>query len=223
MSLKEKSLWAWDPKSKRYRNTKTGRFIGFTEMIGLRDKFTQAQADILAQITQKVFDGKINVNTWVRQTRKVIRASYTDMYALAKGGRFQLTQADLQRIEVMVREQYVFLNNFGDALPNMTDGAARARASMYAHGSTSAFEEAKAGSFGIVLPQYPGDGGTRCLSNCKCHWSIVEQKTQIKAYWKLEAGADHCADCLANASNYAPLIFAKSNFTVDDVKELLNA
>lgn len=81
-----------------------------------------------------------------------------------------------------------------------------ARSQMYMNSSREAFERGKTRAHGVPpLPAYPGDGQTRCLTNCKCEWVFEPTETGVNCYWKLNP-AEHCDDCLNNAARWNPLV-----------------
>ena len=54
------------------------------------------------------------------------------------------------------------------------------------------------------MPCYPGDGGTECLSNCRCSWDITQTETAIEATW--EVNAEACPGCVARGERYSPYV-----------------
>jgi hypothetical protein len=77
---------------------------------------------------------------------------------------------------------------------------------MYVNGGTMSFEQGQASAWGLAhsLPCYPGDGGTPCLSNCRCSWEIKETEAAIEATWQVNAEA--CSGCVARGQRYSPLV-----------------
>ena len=55
------SPWVWSVSAHRYRNTRTGRFMGPTEMLGLRDSFMDAQRESAAQLAERLVQGDLDV------------------------------------------------------------------------------------------------------------------------------------------------------------------
>jgi len=84
---------------------------------------------------------------------------------------------------------------------------------MYINSSIQSYERANARARGLPdLPQYPGDGNTRCLTNCQCHLSYEWADGAWLVYWNL-GQAEHCPDCEAMASDWSPLeILAEGEF-----------
>jgi multidrug efflux system outer membrane protein len=73
-----------------------------------------------------------------------------------------------------------------------SEAAARARAAMYAGSIRATYGKARYPG----LSQYPGDGGTRCLTRCGC--SLDERDDGI--HWILDDSIENCEDCQAMAA-----------------------
>jgi hypothetical protein len=113
----------------------------------------------------------------------------------------------------LLREQYRYLDNFIEEIASgkLSEGQIRARARMYIDAAHEAFERARSEAFGLpLMPAYPGDGQSRCLTKCRCNWRHEEVRehgklTGWRSTWQLNP-ADHCDDCVSNAKLWAPLI-----------------
>ena len=202
------SPWVWSQSAHRYRNTRTGQFIGQAQMVGLRDAFLDAQRDAAADLAGRLASGDIPVGEWQRLMRRDVKDSFIDQYVLAHGGRGTMTQSDWGRIGAMVKEQYSYLDGFAKAIENgeLSEAQIRARASMYHDASVQAYEKGHAVMMGVpTLPAYPGDGATQCHGNCRCHWDIRDAEGGWDCYWVIDPGAEHCPDCITNADRWNPL------------------
>jgi hypothetical protein len=203
--------WEWDDRIKRYRDLVSGRFVAAKKLVQLRDTFVERVMSRSDALIDRLAGGEINVQQWVGEMRTLIRKTYMAEAEAAIGGRNAMTSADFGRVGGQLQRQYQYLNNFAEEMRNgkLSPGQARVRARMYINGATQAFERAKTHSAGIPdLPQYPGDGRTQCLSNCKCTWEIVDTETAWECTWSLGI-AEHCDDCVSNASKWNPLMIQK--------------
>lgn len=201
------SPWIWSVAARRYRNPLTGRFIGQTEMLALRDTYTAAQQTNAAGLAQRLIQGDISLGDWQRLMRADVKDSFISQYVLGHGGRGSMTQADWGRLGAMIKEQYRYLDGFAAAIGDgqLTEAQIAARAQMYHGSSTQAFERGSVLSMGAPdLPAYPGDGSTQCLSNCRCHWDVRKTVEGWDAYWILDSGAENCPDCLERAATWTP-------------------
>ena len=205
------SPWQFDDISKRYRNTATGRYMSASQMLGLRDQFVDAMKGKTDALVSRVATGDLTAQQWSLEMRKTIKQSYIDQYVLARGGRQNMTQRDWGIIGNMTRRQYEYLDGLERDIRDgkLSEAQARARARMYIESSTQAYERGATEGRGIPrLPAYPGDGQTQCRANCRCHWSIEDLVDAWACTWVLGI-AEHCPDCVANASRWAPLMMPK--------------
>lgn len=115
------------------------------------------------------------------------RAGVTVDTGLFKG----LSKAERAAIRAAVATQLDYLKAFVAATDDMSDAAVRARSALYAGATRGTYYGARYPG----LSQYPGDGNTRCLTNCLC--SLDERDNGI--YWVLDGG-EHCDDCEAMAA-----------------------
>lgn len=208
-------LWQYDPRSNRYRNLRTGRFIGPAELRELRDAFADALARESDRLAERLVNREISLAQWVTQMRTLVKDSFIAQYAAQVGGLANMTQADYGRIGAMLagrgeRGQYWYLQRFAGEIADgsLTPAQIAARAQMYMGASVQAAEQGRASLLGLRLPAYPGDGTTRCLTNCRCSWRIDDGGLVWYATWVLGM-AEHCADCLTRAKTWAPLVISK--------------
>ena len=103
-----------------------------------------------------------------------------------------LSRAERNDLKARVAEQLKYYDRFAAQAGDMSDAAVAARAGMYAGAVRGTYYGARYPG----LSQYPGDGGTQCLTNCKC--SLDERDDGI--YWILNP-AEHCDGCQTMAAN----------------------
>lgn len=200
--------WVWSESLHRYRNTRTGRFMGATEMVTLRDAYVDAKKVAAADLSARLATGDMTVGQWQKAMRADVKSSFIDQYVMAHGGRGTMTQADWGRVGAMVKEQYRYLDGFAKAVADdtLTEAQIRARAGMYHDSSVQAYEKAAARVRGVPdLPAYPGDGSTACHSNCRCHWDIQEVDGGWDCYWVVMGGKEMCPDCAERGDKWKPL------------------
>ena len=205
------SPWRWLPKAKRYQNTKTGRFIGPKQMEVLRDTFVQAQYAKMEALVDRMDRQQITRREWVTASRDVIRGTLVDLYALGKGGRGAMTQADYGRVGAMAKYHYQKLQGFEADVRDgkLTLSRAKYRAKQYITAVKQAFERGRVASYGIPgLPAMPGEG-SECLYNCKCKWRIVETDTEWLCYWELST-VEHCPTCARRGQMWNPYRIPKT-------------
>jgi hypothetical protein len=206
--------WLWDPKSRRYRSAITGRWLSHVEVADLRTEFAVLQrswADVAAAaLTRRDW----TVRRWELEVRARLKTVYLAEYLLGRGGKAMMTSADYGRVGAMLATQYGFLRGFAVEIQDGTLSEAQiaARTQLYHTSAIQAFERGKAAAYSVdlILPAYPADGGTRCLTNCRCRWSIRETKRAWKAFWRRTKQAESCDDCVARERQYNPYIVTKA-------------
>jgi hypothetical protein len=211
----EPPIWEWNQGSKRYHNKKTGEFIGQKKMVEKRDIFTDRQKSRIAdqELTEKLANGEITIQRWILRQREIVKQTFVDQYVMGKGGRNNMTQRDWGRVGNMLKDQYGYLQNFGQKIADgeLSVAQIRNRSQMYISSSAQAFEKGKSASYGnFTLPAHPADGQTVCGSNCKCQWLITEFDDRWECVWNINESAENCPDCQDNARRWNPLVILKS-------------
>ena len=201
-------LWVWEDDLKRYRETKTGRFIGIQKMQDLRVEFMETQKSIITNLITQYHDKDINIFQFEQGVKDVLKKTYIDMYSMGAGGRNNITQSDWGKIGAMLKEQYGKDGYLKGLLGQVANGEishaqANARLKMYVNSANESLWKGFAKDL-PPLPAYPGDGSTVCLTNCQCEWEIQEAEGGFNCYWRLGA-AEHCPDCLLRADEWNPL------------------
>lgn len=207
----DESPWEWDQPSKRYRNTETGRYMGSRQMLPLRDEFIDAQKAAAGDLADRLAAGEITTNRYVEEMRGLIKTTYLDEYALAHGGRNNMTSRDFGIVGNMCRDQYGYLNNFAGEINagELSPAQIRARGRMYIESASRAYERAAAEVRGIPrLSRYPGSGDTACRANCRCYLEFEESEIEWRVFWRL-SDAEHCEDCVGLAAEWNPLVVLK--------------
>lgn len=208
----KKGDWIWNQLTKRYRNSKTKKTVTSNTILQLRDDFVDEMRDF-SKLTDDLVNSRLTVQEWVFEMRKRVRNVNSAEYMLARGGRNAMFQTDLDALTEIIKEQYGFLQQFGEEVRagNLSASQIKARSELYMEASTRAHEQAKAASFDIELPQYPADGNQICKTRCRCRWEINEKKDTIEAFWLLNVAAKHCDTCLSNAAKWAPYTIVTSD------------
>lgn len=214
--MPDKPLWVWEEGSKRYRDTRTGRFIGIEQMNSLRAVFVDLQKSRLAGLVNVYESGTIDIFTFRKQAADIIRQTYVDLYVIGAGGRKNMTQADWGKIGHMLRNQYEYLNRFMQQIANgeLSNAQIAARLKMYINGANQALWKGYLRVLPIVLPAYPGDGSTACLTNCQCIWDVKEYKDHYDCFWLL-GQAEHCPDCVERSKEWNPFLLFKTAERID--------
>jgi hypothetical protein len=181
-------------------------------MLIVRDSITSKAKDRMGDLADQYAAGSINIGSFVQQMRELTHQTALQQWLLSSGGKQQFTRTEAGKLGNYLRREYEKIQALATkmAAGEVTPGQARLYSSYRAGAQTAVFERAGALSRGGELPAYPGTDGQQCRSNCRCSWSWVDKGKQWHVIWELEAGAEHCPDCLANAQTYS----ASSPFVV---------
>lgn len=179
------------------------------------EAYTRLEQDFrrrMAGLAEGLAQGRIELEQWVDATRTELRRYHLASSVLGVGGASQV-DAEVYRIaERKTAEQYAYLDRWADemrrgAFPLDAAPRVRQRAQLYAGAAHATFSESRAHRYGVpALPFQPSDGGTACLSNCKCRWEykLLDGDGNWDIYYRL-APAEHCEDCLQRAAQANPL------------------
>lgn len=208
---KPSTPYYYDTSASRWRASATGRFVSHKQVVSARDEIVRASMQYTDNLAAQLASGNISLQRWVIDMRQQLKQTYINEYMLARGGTSAMTQSDWGRIGHMLRDQYKYLDRLAAdiAAGKLSPKQVAVRARMYIDSAVQAHEQGKAAARGLILPAYPGDGQTQCLTNCKCHWEIVEQEVLWECFWRLEAQAEHCPDCVSNSMAWNPYIYPK--------------
>lgn len=197
--------WTYNRQQAIYR--KGNRGITPLAVVNARNAAITASMPGADALTARMVTGAITLQDWQAGMREQIKTLYLQQYMLGRGGLDAMTQADYGRVGGMLTEQYRYLDNFAREIAQgkLSPAQIAMRARMYLDSSTQAYERGKAAARGLRLPAYPGDGGTRCRTKCKCRWDIRNTEAGYVCYWRL-GHAEHCEDCVRNAAMWNPLV-----------------
>lgn len=210
LRTKQSTRWTYDDKLKRYRDLDTGRMLSASAVIGMRDDYGDARQQVAADLAADLASGTIDVQQYVLRMRDEIKTTYIAEYMLGKGGRHNMTQSDWGKLGNMLRDQYGYLQRFGQEISagNLSEAQISVRGRMYFSSAGQAFERARAAGYNIELPAMPKDGTSECLTNCLCNWRLVDRGDYVEATWRLSA-VEHCSTCEQRGRDWAPLIVPK--------------
>jgi 2'-5' RNA ligase len=186
-------------------------------------------------LAEQLFTGSITIGQWTEDMKQLIRGIHTGSAVIGKLGWDNMTPSDWGRVGAEVKKQYRFLQGFAeDIIANkdtMTLQAIEARAHMYGQAGIHTAALMQAGNLAggtrrnptgyDSLPWLPGDGSTRCLTSCRCHW-IIEviggygDLQQIQATWVVDPLAESCPDCI-DRDNYTIVLNVPSDWEIPSV------
>lgn len=192
----------YDNSAQRWRHSSDGRFVSESAVNAEMFKHSDATHSMLESLTQRLYAGQLQTSQWQAAVAQELKSAHLAQAMFAAGGRANMNNAAWGRVGQTLKEQYGFLNRFAQqiAAGQVSEAQALARIQMYGNAATqsywSEYAERSTGQLewqlsaaehcaGCVsnangspytretLPNYPGDGGTECLSNCKCTLSRI--------------------------------------------------
>lgn len=203
----------WDVGAQRYRD-EDGKFISAATIRAYTRESIESNRDFAGGIAERISNGQLNTNDARELIRQELKREYIRQSCAGRGGRDRMDFSDWGRMGAMLKSQYKYLDGFMNDIDsmNLTEGQIRARLNMYFESTSQAYETFNAISKGVNpadLPQYPGDGKTICMTNCKCYWDIkpVYQNGVLIGHdcrW-MRTVSESCDDCIALAAKYNPL------------------
>lgn len=154
-------------------------------------------------------DGDISVIEWYNSMKVELERLHTTAYIIYRGGIDTLSQEDMKALSDMVSEQTAYLKSWAEEMELSGEIPSKeyleARMKQYMGAVNETVQRASTIAVGLpVLPAYPADGKTPCLSHCLCSWRIDPVEGGYDLYWDL-ADAEHCEGCKDRAARYNPL------------------
>ena len=135
--------WYYDPRTKRYHDDVTHRFLAFATVEGLMEKSLDAfhkEADTLSAL---IADKAMPVGEWEAGMQAVVRRAYEANCILARGGLAQVTDEDREKIHELLEFQFERLDRFAGQIVDehwtAKGGAIRRRADMYVNSARQIF------------------------------------------------------------------------------------
>lgn len=168
------------------------------------------------ELNAQLKNGRIEPDEWMRRMMGQVKDMHTTAYAIGYSGRWeQISQRDWGAVGATVQRQYQFLRRWRaqieqDGIDSVSLAKLNDRAQKYGAAASESFEKGYSAEVGMppnILPAYPGDGTTECMTRCKCRWAINildKQNQDFDCTWTLGV-AEHCETCLERASSWVQL------------------
>jgi hypothetical protein len=171
-------VYGWDAVAQRYRDLTSGQFISADDVHAVMQERIDTAFARFQDMTAGLADGSVDIGEFQEAVMVELRRAYTEMTALSYGGWDQVSQAGWGAIGAELKSEYQYLAGFMDeiAAGNLSEAQIAARLDQYANGIWGAYENSKTDAM--------GEAG---------------YDEEIR---DLEAGAEHCEDCLAAAGHW---------------------
>ena len=172
----ELSQYQYDPRSRRYRNRATGRYLPATNVRSAVDTIIGVESVKMRALAQSLVNGEIALSDWQMQSAALLKALHVALGLAANGGLANTSAADLGYIASQIKEQYKYLNKMALQIrkgSQALDGTLVSRAELYAQAGRALYEN-------VV---------DRAAQNAGC----TEERSVL-------GPADHCDDCVGEAA-----------------------
>ena len=177
------------------------------------DEFLGFVKKQLGSATARMIGGALTPSDWFKECQEILQRNIYASYSMGLGR--LPTAAEERTIAAMFNEQREYLRNFYEEWQSgaLSEEQALMRIGMYGDRMRGFVEEGLVDGLGVDLPQVPGDGGTRCLANCKCHLEFEQSERRrgrgyeavLNVYWVL-GDAEHCDDCVKLSQKWNPKV-----------------
>lgn len=213
--------WTYDPKSRRYRNKRTGRYMSHNAIVRSRDRYIEHRSGVIDTLVSEVLDSAADVpvgspawHSMISQLDRIgwweVESTFITAYVYGKGGINNMGAADYTRLNTMLSNQRRYWDGF---MADIGSGQVTievkisTRMNMYTSNARSFHARGMASAWDMDLPTYPGEQD--CGPNCRCSWKIRETKEGVEAYWVLGSRVNNCDGCLENADMYNPYVIER--------------
>lgn len=172
------------------------------------DRIAALLARDIAAITRDLLGGG-TIEAWERRMLDAIArghaaaaiAGTAERLGVSAGSKLlserNLSRAEREEIKRAVAEQLPYLRQFAaDVVAGrLSDAQIAARAGLYAGATRATYYAGRWYGWDLRGLPVPADGGTQCLSNCKCVAYVEGDR------WIYETtAAEHCPECLSRAA-----------------------
>lgn len=202
--------WAWIAGAWVYLMLATrDRRVDRTESVSIRNTMVVQRQPVRHDLTEDLIAGRITIQTYARAGWNLFQEGNTNAYRLGRGGLRAMTGEDDLILNTMLDDERSTWTSFVQQIASgrYSEDEIRNYSRGFVNASTTFYERGNAESYGLpVLPQYPGDGQTRCHKGCQCYLSILSLpgNGNFDVRWLLGL-AEHCPDCLRLAREWNPL------------------
>jgi hypothetical protein len=141
-----KTRFSYNPRSMRYRDARTGRFVGTATVKRAVDKVIRSATDDMRKLARDLADRKISVGRWQREFAAQLKTLHVASAMAGVGGLANMTARDYGAVGARLRFEYGRLELFARDLKarKVTWGELRNRVEMYCSAGHVSHETARA-------------------------------------------------------------------------------
>lgn len=140
--------FTFDVRTQRYRylsGKKSGQFVSREKMLDLVEAKIDQVADDIDTIANLLLQNKISLATFEDGMLQALKVGHSQSYILGRSGIDRITQADVSRINNIIRREAIYLRNFTDEIAKgrLSKAQIRARARLYAESFYGTYENGR--------------------------------------------------------------------------------
>jgi hypothetical protein len=136
--------YGYDPRSRKYRDRATGRFVSPKEVRRAVDVMIDTETVKARQLAQNLRDGKLSLVEWQIGMANQLKVLHVAMGLAANGGLQNTSAASLGYIASLIKTQYQYLRTFVQEMKTgkqLLDGTLVQRSVLYIQASRSTYEQ----------------------------------------------------------------------------------
>lgn len=200
--------WTYDSATHRYTSGK--RVLTEREMLDVRNAIADGMTEESASLARQLLDGIVTLAQWTRNFAKLLTNGIASAFLFGRGGKAAMDETATATLSGLIADQHGYAKGFVKAIAAELETAepklnfVAARSELYSGAAVHAFDQGRAQDFGIELPYYPADGGTKCGGNCRCEWTITDTETGGQAVWNTVGDSKVCQDCIDRGNEFGP-------------------
>jgi hypothetical protein len=169
--------FTFDPKTSRYRDTASGKFITDRTVREGVDRVTDEASARLAALSGRLRSGDVTLATWQREAMATIKDAHLAAGIAAHGGTARMDAHTWGLIGRQIRDEYRYLRDFAQQIASGEQALT----------GVAQYGQAARGTFSAVLAR------DQLLRGATYERSIL-------------GAAEHCSDCVAQAARgWCPL------------------
>lgn len=134
--------FTFDATSRRYRNTRTGRYVSGATIDRLAGQQIGNYTNRILSLSRDLFGDRISLGGWEREVAGLLKTLHIQQYKLGVG---TMTQRDYGIIGNKLRSEYQFLRNFSTeiAFGRLTEAQVLARVKLYVNATWGSYQRGK--------------------------------------------------------------------------------
>lgn len=177
----------FDPRTHRYRNTTTGRFVRYAEVLEVAENEINRLEVRLMGHARLLNSGKINISEFQARMALSLKESHIRIAMLGAGGKKQMDSKQYGHVGQQLRKQYEYLYKFGQTIEGgaLTEEQILRRAKSYAKSANLAFRKAEfvargaKGFYAKRLLDPQSRHCSQCIGHQRTEWTLIDLITPL--------------------------------------------